>query len=242
MNVRRCSLALVIVGVLSAWPAPAMAQTGPLVPLLNCAQVVGDHAVYHFGYRNPTSQTIEAIPGTDPNFFLPFPPERGQPSQYLPGEHHNVFAITFPAAEQLTWFLQGNIVTTNNPLPASCQNRYKCYSVTGAKVNETVALLDQFDAHFGRAARETAVVKPAFVCNPVEVTRPAMATEPATTIPAFAPSVHLACYTVLETKPKNEPKPPLPRVQVDNELGDDQLLRVAQPKMLCVPSTKTIVP
>jgi hypothetical protein len=31
-------------------------------------------------------------------------------------------------------------------------------------------------------------------------------------------------------------------VQVDNELGDDQLWRVAQPRMLCLPSTKTIVP
>jgi hypothetical protein len=240
MNVRLCSLTLVIVGALSAWPA--MAQTGPLVPLLDCAQVVGDQAVYHFGYRNPTTQTIEAIPGTDPNFFLPFPPERGQPSQYLPGEHHHVFTVTVPITTALHWFLHENIVSTNEAPLASCPTRYKCYSVTGARANEKVALLDRFDAHFGRTARETAVVSPAFVCNPVEVTRPATATEPATTIPAFEPGVHLACYTVLETKPKNEPRPPLPRVRVDNELGDDQLWRVAQPKMLCVPSTTTIVP
>jgi hypothetical protein len=240
MNVRLCSLTLAIVGALSAWPAPA--QAGPLVPLLSCTQVVGDQAVYHFGYRNPTPHTIEAFPGTDPNFFLPFPPERGQPSQYLPGEHHHVFTVTAPIASALHWFLDDNILSAHDAPPASCHNRYKCYGVTGAKVNEKVALLDQFDAHFGRAARETAVVKPAFVCNPVEVTRPATATEPATTIPAFEPGVHLACYTVLETKPKNEPRPPLPRVQVDNELGDDQLWRVAQPKMLCVPSTKAIVP
>jgi hypothetical protein len=57
------------------------------------------------------------------------------------------------------------------------------------------------------------------------------------------PSVYLTCSTVLERRPAvPEPRVTLPRVHVGNEFGDDQLLRVAPPKMLCVPSTKTIVP
>lgn len=237
-----CSAVLLSMSLLAMSVSPAMAQSGSVVHFLDCATFTGHNTIlYYFGYRNTTNQTI-VIPHGDDNFVLPINHHGIQPTEFLPGEHHHVFGAAESGGD-VHWFLINNGFVQSTLSTPSCTNHYKCYSVAGAKVNERVALLDQFDAHFGRAARETSVVSPALTCSPVRETRPPTGTEQGSSTSPTEPNVHLTCYTVLEKKPTvPEPRHTLPRVRVDNEFGDDQLLRVAQPKMLCVPSNKTIVP
>ena len=73
------------------------------------------------------------------------------------------------------------------------------------------------------------VKKPKFVCNPVDKNGEGIAN----------PDVHLTCYEVkkLEGTPKFEKR----HVLVQNQFGEDQILEVKKPKLLCVPSTKEII-
>ena len=56
---------------------------------------------------------------------------------------------------------------------------------------------------------------------------------------AANPDVHLTCYEVkkLEGTPKFEKQ----HVLVQNQFGEDQILEVKKPELLCVPSTKEII-
>lgn len=48
--------------------------------------------------------------------------------------------------------------------------------------------------------------------------------------------VHLLCYEI--ERPKGKPKSDRLHVSMDNQFGDDQVLEVRKPKLVCVPSTK----
>jgi hypothetical protein len=105
---------------------------------------------------------------------------------------------------------------------------FKCYKAKDLKepkfASTTVALVDQFGVNDG----EFEVKKPFLLCNPAGMN----GAEPSN------PAGHLTCY---KTKGPKLAESDRPRVQLDNGLGTSQL-KIVKPFLLCVPSTKTILP
>jgi len=108
------------------------------------------------------------------------------------------------------------------PLPL---DHFKCYSVTGKKINTKVELLDQFD---NDKPKRVKVVKPVMLCNPV------VKWHNNELFPVMHPDAHLVCYKI---KPSTEG----PKVVVANQFGEKQILQVKKSKLLCVPSKKFIL-
>lgn len=113
---------------------------------------------------------------------------------------------------------------------ASAQNldNFKCYKAKDLKMpkftSQTVALEDQFGVNDGTFEAK----KPFLFCNPVSVNNASIGN-----------SVdHLTCYKV--KGPKLD-KTQRPNVQVANQLGTIKL-QAKKPFLLCVPSSKTIIP
>jgi hypothetical protein len=95
---------------------------------------------------------------------------------------------------------------------------YECYQVTGQTRPLTVRLRDQF------GSTEARVVKPVYLCNPVQKNDQAIKDE----------RTHLVCYQIVGPKQANK------AVRVDNQFGK-QTLKVAAPQLLCVPSLKEVL-
>lgn len=103
--------------------ALAQSPTTPrVIPLLeNVFYVCPGGAVRAvFGYHNVTTETVIIGVGSN-NFFFPDVDENlGQPRNYLPGEHHNQFVVTYYPGQitgrVLMWYLDGTfIVVSTNP-------------------------------------------------------------------------------------------------------------------------------
>jgi hypothetical protein len=107
-------------------------------------------------------------------------------------------------------------------------DHFKCYKAKDLKnpkfVSSTVSLTDQFGVNDGAFE----VKKPFLFCNPADKNGEGIAN----------PVDHLACYKVKGPKLSKTDRP---KVAVDNQLGDLQL-EVTKPFLLCVPSTKTVLP
>ncbi|HYH44955.1 MAG TPA: PqqD family peptide modification chaperone, partial [Thermoanaerobaculia bacterium] len=79
-----------------------------LIPLLECVDDNGDGTLTaHFGYLNQTNVTIH-LPVGPKNMFVPGQLDYGQPEEFLPGEHLNVFSVVFPITEDLQWMLKAD--------------------------------------------------------------------------------------------------------------------------------------
>jgi hypothetical protein len=65
-----------------------------------------------FGYRNDSSVPVVTTAGTTENFLTPGTPDRGQPTTFLPGEHHGAFSVTISADNSggIFWVTQHNQV------------------------------------------------------------------------------------------------------------------------------------
>jgi hypothetical protein len=65
-----------------------------------------------FGYRNDSSDPVVTAAGTTENFLTPGTPDRGQPTTFLPGEHHGTFSVTINADNSggIFWVTQHNQV------------------------------------------------------------------------------------------------------------------------------------
>ena len=105
---------------------------------------------------------------------------------------------------------------------------FKCYKAKDLKAPKfaatTVALQDQFGVNDGSFA----VKKPFLVCNPVGVDGS----------PTANAAEHLTCYKI--RGPKLD-KADRPRIEATNQLGTVQLT-ATKPYVLCVPSSKTVLP
>jgi hypothetical protein len=114
--IRGALLACAAMAFFAAAPSEAFGQAlQPVEPIVDCVKTERTHGLHHivyFGYRNPNDQPVTLQAGTEMNFLLPTPPDRGQPSVFMPGEHHYVFAVTFPASSFLAWTLDGQRVST----------------------------------------------------------------------------------------------------------------------------------
>ncbi len=78
-----------------------------LIPLLDCVVDNGDGTyTAHFGYSNSSSSAI-SLPVGPKNKFEPPPQNRGQPTVFQPGEHHDVFTVTFNGSK-IKWMLKAD--------------------------------------------------------------------------------------------------------------------------------------
>jgi len=132
-------------------------------------------------------------------------------------------ASSDPFGASLTTTCSDGVVSVVAPL-----DHFKCYKAKDLKnpkfASTTVSLSDQFGVNDGAFD----VKKPFLFCNPADKNGEGIAN----------PVDHLACYKV--KGPKLE-KGDRPTVEVDNQLGVLQL-EVKKPFLLCVPSTKTVIP
>ena len=79
-----------------------------LIPLLECVDNNGDGTyTAHFGYLNQSGAPIN-LPVGPKNMFEPGQLDEGQPTVFLPGEHLNVFSVTFNATEEIKWMLKAD--------------------------------------------------------------------------------------------------------------------------------------
>jgi cysteine-rich repeat protein len=105
---------------------------------------------------------------------------------------------------------------------------FKCYKVKDRKepkfLGTVVSLSDQFAVNDGSFQ----VTKPFLLCNPAEQNGDAVAN----------PAEHLTCYKI---KGPALDRSERPRVEVQNALGTSRL-EARKPFLLCVPSSKTILP
>ena len=109
------AIALVCATLLALVAAPRAtgAPQNHLTPILDCIDVAGDGSITaHFGYTNTWQNQVTVPAGKQPpgqqNWFNPLPADRGQPSQFQPGTHTDVFTVTFtPTAANptLEWWL-----------------------------------------------------------------------------------------------------------------------------------------
>ncbi len=129
--------------------------------------------------------------------------------------------------------------------PPEGLDHFKCYVVSGNPLNIPLGLVDQFDKEQVRVGR------PVLLCNPtVKIhgesaagTADDVRLEDNRTDPTNA-TAHLVCYRIISPAPlpTTSSLAATPReraVQVLNQF-DKEIIKVAEPVLLCVPSTKTI--
>jgi hypothetical protein len=113
------------VAVLAQGAAASAAQVAPrtalpgttVTPLVDC---VADGPIDSgitartvvFGYRNDSSVPVVTTAGSPENFVAPGALNRGQPTTFLPGEHHGTFSVTINADNSggIFWVTQQNQV------------------------------------------------------------------------------------------------------------------------------------
>jgi hypothetical protein len=129
--------------------------------------------------------------------------------------------------------------------PPERLDHFKCYFAEGPSVNIPLGLVDQFDKEQVRVGR------PILLCNPTVKIHGETATSAANDLgdivtPITNPDAHLVCYRII-SPPRTPTTSAFPfaarqggrGVEVLNQFGKEEL-KVTQPVVLCVPSTKTL--
>ncbi|WP_162242549.1 Calx-beta domain-containing protein [Leifsonia sp. Leaf336] len=107
-----------------ATPAGPPAPAASLTPVVDCVQDAPLGAVTSrtvvLGYRSTAAVPVEVAPGSGTNDFVPGTPDRGQPSTFLPGDHHAAWLLTLDAAAEptLAWNLGGATATVDASVPS----------------------------------------------------------------------------------------------------------------------------
>lgn len=114
------------------------------------------------------------------------------------------------------------VPTRKNDEPTSNNTgHYKCYSASGRNLRLPVELEDQFTPADPQAAR---VFRPRLFCNPTEKRHGNV------TVPIQNPENHLLCYTMTTKDMTAE-------ARISNQF-ENNLLPLAKPDLLCVPTAK----
>ncbi len=119
-------------------------------------------------------------------------------------------------------------VCTGTLTPEACLDHFKCYTtshVTPPTVRQNVTLHDQFESTTSQ------VSKVATICTPVDKNGEGIVDS----------RLHLVCYDVKDTRSPSQPPFPGATVQITNQFGQETM-QVHRPSMLCVPSTKQVLP
>jgi hypothetical protein len=98
---------------------PTCDQTASsITPLLECVAETADHQlIAHFGFTNQDKQPHRVGVGSENQFDRP-DPDACQPTTFMPGTRHDVFAVGF--VEELTWVVGSRSVTASRSSPR-CQ-------------------------------------------------------------------------------------------------------------------------
>ena len=113
VSIRRAGLLTAVIVLLTlAAPMDVRAQARqPVVPILNWVEYEwqADRVTASLGYYNPNAVTVHIHVAPGKNFISPGLPGRGQPEDFLPGAHDNVFQVTFYAflEPEIQWTLDG---------------------------------------------------------------------------------------------------------------------------------------
>lgn len=104
---------------------PADCDCSALEPLLDCVSLDAD-GTHHvsFGYRNSAASGAGIALGPD-NRLAPGADGQSQPVFFKPGEHHDVFNVTYSNLEP-TWTLGGSSVTATADAPPCAQTCASC--------------------------------------------------------------------------------------------------------------------
>lgn len=112
--------ALMTVGVVFFTDLPAAAwEIQPFVECVKLERRSGLYFIAYFGYHSPNSQPVTLTPGTEDNYILPTPPDRGQPGVFEAGERRFVFSLIFPTGSQLIWTLNGRKAVASSSMPCT---------------------------------------------------------------------------------------------------------------------------
>jgi Calx-beta domain len=131
-----------------------------LTPVVDCIQDAPLGAVTSrtvvLGYRSAAAAAVEVPAGAGGNDIAPGTADRGQPSTFLPGEHHGVWLLTLDAAVEpvVTWTLDGATATIDASVPS-------CTDATAVTLSAPTTVAD------GGRAGITAVVS-RFLLGPPE--------------------------------------------------------------------------
>jgi hypothetical protein len=83
-----------------------------------------------WGYDN-TSGSVENIPIGTGNEFSPGAQSQGQPTAFQPGQHDNVFVVTWSGSGTLTWTLNGQSASATTSSTKCSQNPVPIVPGTG---------------------------------------------------------------------------------------------------------------
>jgi hypothetical protein len=114
-------VALAIGSFLVAGAGPAWAHKE--TPILECVFRDTGTGQYNslWGYNN-SSGSVETIAIGTSNGFSPSPQSRGQGTTFQPGQHDNVFVVTWNGVGSLTWSLNGHDVSAATSSTACAKN------------------------------------------------------------------------------------------------------------------------
>lgn len=107
--------------------APAAAQTGLVVPMLECVTVDSQtrQLTGYFGYKSVATQIMTLPTTPEDNIFIggSTPPSLGQPIVFIPGRFRSVFSAVFDLSESpsYSWVLNGSILRIRDDPSTYCQ-------------------------------------------------------------------------------------------------------------------------
>lgn len=107
-----------------AQPDPGSPSGGAVIPLIDCVQDAPLGAVTArtvvLGYRSTAAAPVTVPAGGGDNDLTSGAADRGQPSTFLPGEHHGVALLTLDAQAEpaLGWRVQGAVAAIDVTAPA----------------------------------------------------------------------------------------------------------------------------
>lgn len=107
-----------------AQPEPGVPAAGTVTPLVDCVQDAPLGAVTArtvvLGYRSTASAPVTLPAGGGENDLTSGAGDRGQPSTFLPGEHHGTALLTVDAQAEpaLGWRIQGTVAAIDATAPA----------------------------------------------------------------------------------------------------------------------------
>ena len=91
-----------------------------ITPIAECVDVNQNGTlVAHFGYQNDAASAVEVAIGQR-NYLSPGAVDRGQPKTFFTGRINNVFTVTFPSTDTITWGV-GDAASSANIATERCQ-------------------------------------------------------------------------------------------------------------------------
>ena len=91
-----------------------------ITPIAECVDVNQNGTlVAHFGYQNDAASAVEVAIGQR-NYLSPGAVDRGQPKTFFTGRINNVFTVTFPSTDTITWGV-GDATSSANIATERCQ-------------------------------------------------------------------------------------------------------------------------